>query len=192
LDLGDLLVRHETFEQLRDIVSASPRTRAPGYFVNWLMTNYVTAATVGIRRLRDERSSGGSLGRLLLELIEHPEVKVGSGRRIGRREIRADRRELLRATGTIKRLVDKRVAHADKPGSMRRLPTYNDLDDAFQVLDRLVCKYAALMAGDGLVTCKPTRNYDWYKVLLIPWLVPPTQGGPQIRLSPWGPKAPRS
>jgi len=170
--LNDLLVRHETFTQLRDIVKRNPKTTAPAYFVNWMVTNYVCAATVGIRRLCDHGARAGSLGLLLRDIVQHPGVlrRSRDRRAISAREVRADRRALRAATDRIKLLVNKRVAHADKHGSIRRLPTYDDLDRAFEVLDRLTAKYLNLVAGSGWITCKLERQYDWHDVLTFPWI----------------------
>jgi hypothetical protein len=145
---------------------------APSYFMSWIVTNYVCAATVGVRRLCDHSAGAGSLTMLLRDMVQHPGVarRCVTGQSVPAREIRADRRALREATERIRKLVNKRVAHSDKPGSIRRPPTYADLDNAFDALDRLGAKYVNIATGSGWVTCKSQRQYDWYDVLTFAWL----------------------
>jgi hypothetical protein len=193
-EVGDLLLRRETFVELRDIVNDNPRIMRPPSFVNWIVGNYVCTVALGIRRLTDTDRRAESLGRLLHELIECPGVlsRVAHRRLYGRRSsvadeifnslvgtgksvlparaIRADRRLLNIGERRIRRLVNKRLAHANKPSGIRRPPTLGEVSEVLDVMDRLAVKYSVLLAGSTMASCKPTRQFNWRTVLRFAWL----------------------
>jgi hypothetical protein len=94
---------------------------------------------------------------------------------IGPLTFERDLRKLEEAARHLVRLANKRVAHAASPRSLRRLPTYRELDEAITVLDELAVKYHLLLTASSMVgkTMEPKRAYEWRQALAFPWWTPP-------------------
>jgi hypothetical protein len=50
------------------------------------------------------------------------------------------------------------------------VPTYNELDAAIDLVDRLYVKYHLLFHAANMDTTLPTRQYDWQAVFRVPWI----------------------
>lgn len=197
-DMTDLLGRREIFWQLQDVAKENPRILHQGTFFDWMCRNYIVSMTVGIRSFVDQSKDSRSLWRVLFEMLEHPGAvdrrwhvrmyrNTALGERLGhmtfnrvvgeRREclgpraIRADLRKMEDATDRVRRFVNKRVAHKTAPGEFRRIPRFNEVDAALDVLDEVLVKYNLLLTGEGRSTLHATRQYDWREVLRQPWIV---------------------
>ena len=192
-DLGNLLVKKQVFEELMTIVSANAATRDPGTFLDWLVDNYVTATAIGIRRVTDAHRHSCSLGRILVEMVEHPHIMsrrahqslyrksvgdadrtfdriAGKNRRfVSQRVLRRDLRALRQAEERVRRYVNKRIAHTARPGAIRRLPTFGELHNALSVLDRIARRYNLLLTAYSVGTSRPILFDDWRKVLRTAW-----------------------
>ncbi|HEX3694296.1 MAG TPA: hypothetical protein VH374_02810 [Polyangia bacterium] len=198
-EIADLLVRQELFCGMRDIINANDATTKPNFLVEWMMRNHTDAISVGIRRLCDlgrisKRVDVVSLGRLLAEMIQYPHsitrrahhsrYKNSSDRanytfdRIVGKKHRfapaamfwADLRKLGLTSSRIRRLVDKRIAHATPTRAIRKYPTYGQISAALELLDSLACKYNILLTASYFDTCKPVLVQNWKNPLHVPWI----------------------
>ncbi len=196
-DLTDLLGKREIFWELQEVAKENAKVLHPGAFFDWMCRNYIVALTVGIRSFTDQSRNSHSLWRLLYEILENPGVidrathvrmyvsspmgedlghmsfnaTVGKGSScLSQRAIRADLRRLEDASERVRRFVNKRVAHRTKPGEIRRLPRFNEVDAALDVLDNMLCKYNLLLTAQGMSSLHATRQYDWREVLWEPWV----------------------
>jgi len=198
-ETGDLLVRQELFRGMRDVVNENEDTKDPGILVDWMMRNYAEAVSVGIRRLCDvgrvkKKIDVVSLGRLLFELSHHPRlVTRAMHRRLYRKEqhladptfddivgrgrqfaptimFRSDLQKLRLVSSRIHRFVDKRIAHATPPRTLRKNPTYGQISASLDVIDRLACKYNGLLTSTFFSTAKPVLVEDWKRPLRIAWM----------------------
>lgn len=206
-DLTDLLGKREIFWELQEVAKENKSILQPGSFFDWICRNYVIAQTVGIRSFMDQSKDSHSLWRMLFEMLENPGVLgravhvrmyrgtpsgeelghmsfnavVGkSAKQLGQNAIRADLRRLEDASERVRRFVNKRVAHRTSPGEIRRLPKFNEVDAALDVLDEVFCKYNLLLRAQGISTCYATRQYDWREVLWEPWLPRGSKLRPEI------------
>jgi hypothetical protein len=196
-DLSDLLGRREIFWELQEVVRNNERILSPAAFLQWMTTNYLISVNVGVRRLTDASADVHSLWRLLYEILRHPGVInrranralygsapfdladrsfdniVGPGRDLlNQQAVRADLRAIEDASERVRRFTNKRIAHRTLPHSIRRLPTYRELDQALDVLDKQLCKYNTLLTAGGLSTTHATRQYNWQEVLREAWIPP--------------------
>ncbi len=176
------------------IAKANPGTLRPPTFFIWIRNNHVTAMAMGIRRILDCDHESVSLGRLLRELELRPglvnrrsyrammrvkglrpsEADENLRRRIGGttltpRMVARDIRRVDRAEERIRRLVNKRIAHAALLSRLRRPPTLTQFQDAIEEIDQIFVKYDAIVAGGGLTTCCP-GFLNWNQVLRVPWV----------------------
>ena len=98
---------------------------------------------------------------------------AGRGKKIlSQTQIRSDLRVIEDVSGRIRQLVNKRIAHFSNPGELRQLPTFNELDNALEKLDKILCKYNQLLTASGKDSTFATRQYNWMEVLWEPWIRP--------------------
>jgi hypothetical protein len=200
-DLTHLLGKREMFSELQEIAQDNPNILRSGSFFDWMCTNYFSAVTMSVRGFVDMRSDVRSLGRMLYEILEHPEVinrkvhvalyrgaqlssmidvpnasfdsLVGEGRSaLSQKAVRQDLRSLEDATERVVRFTHKRIAHRAAAGELRRAPRVNELNEAIDVLDRIFCKYNCLLTASGVSTAFATRQYNWKEVLYKAWILP--------------------
>lgn len=87
-------------------------------------------------------------------------------------------RELAKGVSRIEHYVDRRIAHYDKRGLARPLPTFADLTEALKTLERIIIFYWRLLKGDSMTTMLPTILFDWEEVFTFPWIsVPEADSG---------------
>jgi len=200
-DLASLLGRQEIFWELQEVAKENPRVLEHGAFFDWMCTNYVAAATIGIRSFTDQSNHVHSLWRMLYEILENPGVinrrahcalyrgspvlrdldmanrtfdaVVGKGRRVLRQpDIRRDMRVLEDSSARVRKFANKRIAHRTPQGQLRRLPKFNELGQAMNTIDRLFCKYNKLLTASGMSSAFSTRQYNWMEALYEPWIKP--------------------
>jgi hypothetical protein len=193
-ELAVLLRKRRIYNDLGDVVKANPSTRSPGAFVDWMVTNYVTAICIGVRRLLDKDPRSISFGRLLFEMLQYPGVVsrqslraiygdqkfladltfsniVGRGKSVlPTTKVRSDLRALEDSAERIERFVNKRIAHISPPGAIQRLPTFNELDQILDLLDETMKNYTLLLQTSAPSSFEPTPQYDWQDVLKKPWI----------------------
>jgi hypothetical protein len=197
LDLSDLHSKREIFWELQEIAKVNSKILKPGAFFDWMCRNYITAMSIGIRSFTDYRSDVHSLGRMLFEILENPKVisrrshvalykgvptnfdmgnttfnNIVGGKRqyLSQKSVRSDLRKIEDASENVKKFVNKRIAHRAPPGQLRRNPTFDELDNALDVIDEIFCKYRLLLKAESASSSKATRQYNWTEVLWEPWV----------------------
>lgn len=206
-DMTDLLGKREIFWELQAVARENPKILQQGSFFDWMCRNYIVAVTVGIRSFVDQSTNSRSLWRMLFEVLQHPGVinrkthvrmyratpigddlghitfngVVGKHRdRLPQDEVRRDLRRLEDVSSMVRRFVNKRIAHRAKPGALRRIPKFNDVDAALDVLDQILCKYNLLLRAEGTSSMHATRQYDWREVLWEPWILKGSTLRPEV------------
>ena len=207
-DLAHLLGKREIFWDLQKIAGENRRILEHGAFFDWMCTNYIAAVTMGVRSFTDQSKNVHSLWRLLYEALENPRVLsrrahqalyprtlalpyfdmanltfdnvVGRGREaLSQNQIRGDMRALEDSSSQVRRFANKRIAHRTAPGELRRLPRFDELDDAMDTIDRLFCKYYLLLTALGKQSAFATRQYDWMEALHEAWVPPGSKFRPE-------------
>lgn len=182
-EMTDLLAKREIFWELQDIAKKNSKVLSPGAFFHWLSTNYIITVTIGARKFVDQSRDSHSLWRMLFEILEHPgaisrgshtsfyrDTPPGLGNssfsnvagtkanRLSQQRVRSDLRAIENASMSVRRFVNKRVAHLTAKGQLRRVPNFNQLDAALDTIDRILCKYNLLLRGQGMSSAKATAN----------------------------------
>src|SRR5262245_37469699 len=184
-DVQDLMLRHHVFEELQAIVRGNKRFEtASGLFGEWLALSYVQSATVGVRRHLKSGDDSVSLRRCLEEIRQFPELvsrahyleffadspewltetsghgyfdSISSQDKSHIAVAVVDRQlgDLEAAGGAIEHYVDRRIAHYDKRGLAKPVPTFKDLEAGLKALEELVIFYWTLLKGASLVGLTP-------------------------------------
>jgi hypothetical protein len=201
-ELGWLLTGRDFFWRLQEIVNSNEKIQSPYILHNWIADNYVAKITTGIRKIVDKKESI-SLYRLILQIKKNPEVitreyfvsqwrddflkKMGTADRtfdvfakVGEQtmdpeRLDADIQELSEGTRLIKDFTDKWIAHWDENRANVQMPTFKDLDEALDIVDKVWCKYRLLLERSALDTRKPAMALDWEEPLRHPWIEVPQQ-----------------
>jgi hypothetical protein len=199
LELNNLKWKQDIFWKLQDISKQNNELLKPGDFFNWMCDNYSIAVPVSVRRFDDQDKRSRSLWRILYEILENPGIisrqahlrlygkdqkslgnttfdyLVGPGQELlSQRQVRSDLKKLEDDAGRIRLLVNKRIAHFTKPGDIRKLPKYEDLDKALDTIVKVLSKYTLLLTGKNISVSfeDEERSTHWMKVLIKPWLNP--------------------
>lgn len=199
-EIQNLLMSQYIFQEIGKIVESNPRTQSPPLYKRWMINNYVARMTVGIRRLTDRDPRTISLYNLIEDIADNPKAVgrdyffhrypksmrdgglatrdfqefANKGQKfINPKKLRRDSKKLLRESKRIKDFVDKWIAHCDKDRAnrVRRVPTFNEMDEALTLLDKTACKYHGLINGIHADTLLPGIYYDWRKPLRYAWII---------------------
>jgi hypothetical protein len=80
---------------------------------------------------------------------------------------------LLDTCKTIQHYATKRVAHYAKGGvTPNMMPTFQDLDNAYKVIESLTQRYHLMFTGVWIGNVQPTIVYPWTDVFTLPWIPP--------------------
>lgn len=197
-ELGWLLTGRDFFYGVQEIVESNKKIQSPPAFHNWISDNYVAKITTGIIQLTDRHRGTISLYWLLKGILKNPEVITRDYYVSGYRDKRlqevgfadrdfdkfADKRkkhvspdklngdiELLeKEVRLIKDFRDKWIAHFDEKREIERMPTFEDVDKALDVIDNIFCEYSLLLKRSAPPTRKPVLQYDWKEPLRHAWI----------------------
>jgi hypothetical protein len=169
------------------------------YWWEWVVDCYAVTQSIAIRRQLDQQTTAVSLGRILRELVDHPgamtrELWLSSweakddhdvwlaNKQWDEKFASADEPAILNPalpTADLKALeegghrmrgyVDRHVAHLDRRGS-EVVPTFNDIDDAVDLIGALFTRYHALLTASGYTQLEPAFQDDWAAPLRTAWL----------------------
>lgn len=97
---------------------------------------------------------------------------VGQGAaHIDRIKVQEEIDVLKSKSGALEELADRRFAHRDRrPPS--RMPTFDELNECLDFLEKLVIRYQVLLRAMGTTTLVPTWQYDWKEIFRFPWIPP--------------------
>lgn len=198
-DLGQavtyLVQKRADWWTLQQVFANNPTLPPSGLF-DFIVSNYLESASVGVRRLVDTDNRTNSLMRLLLRIRDHPELLtrrryidtrgwitniedyeseqfdqfVGEPGHlhVPRQCIQDDIDHLKEASSLVKQYVDKQIAHMDKTPP-DKLPTYGDLHDAIGEIETVFKRwYVFLRACD--ISVLPIQIYNWFAPLMVPWI----------------------
>jgi hypothetical protein len=197
-DVQDLLLDDYLFWELQDIVAKNSEFRkAHGLFTQWMASSYIQSSAVGVRRQAKLGDDSIALKRFLNEIQHYPwlvsrehyislylgkeDWLIDSGQRdfdyvagTGASELQSTLidtqiKELRDAVSGIEHYVDRKVAHYDKRGLAKPTPTFNDLSNALNTIEKIVLLYWRLLKGATITTTRPTFQFDWKDIFRFAW-----------------------
>ena len=90
-------------------------------------------------------------------------------------KIEADLQRLEEIDALHKEFIDRRIAHYDKVNRFGTLPTFQELYDAVDDMEKTVIKYHLLLKAET-VRLLPITQYDWKVIFRSPWLTEEPSG----------------
>lgn len=208
IDIVTLVWNRSVWRVLLQMLKDNPAIEHHSVVNDWLSRLYVTTQAVGIRRQRDRRDRPHTIGFLLDDIARHPQVL--SDQRRSRPDDHADRQwvdarwarfvaggsdhinpqvavddlaRLDEVCVTVKRYVDRQVAHRDRD-RVTTAPsmTYGDINGALDLLGGLLRRYTWLLKGTHLAHIGPSAGWGWLTMFAVPWLPEPFQPPDELKL----------
>lgn len=194
-EVTNLAVKRHVFWEVQDVIKNNPKIQKPSAFYEFIGDSYAASMVMEIRRLVKRHKDSISFAGLLEDIRDNPQImsrgryvafykesnvehradgdfdqfaERPGGDHIDPTLVEQDLQELVEKAQKCEAYADRRVAHYDK-GPIT-VPTFNDLDDCVDFLERLTKKYYLLMTGSALTEVLPTFQYDWQQVFTEPWL----------------------
>jgi hypothetical protein len=190
----DLASKRFVYKEVTKLIQDNPRLQVPSAFYDWMHRAYVTDMSIHIRRLADRDRRTISLYNLVKDIEQHPEVisrrrfthyykdflkhyghrdydrlSKRGGNVLNRKLISKHRVALLKSQARLRIYTNKHVAHLDRVG-MKNFPTYAELDDCINTIERLLKDCTLLLEQAALHSAVPTIQYDWMAPFRIAWL----------------------
>lgn len=191
-DAEDLLDKRHIFSRYIEIIKGNQNIQEPSDFHWWVRDNYVASIAMGIRRQVDIDKDVITLGKLLTEIQETPQVITkqwhrtlyknlgsgwadkafediaGSGNFFDPAVAERDLKKLADLAEKISKFADRTIAHK----SRQPIPIvkFRDLDVFIEEFEKMLIKYILLFTGSGYVGILPTRQYDWEKIFYHKWI----------------------
>jgi hypothetical protein len=168
----------------------------PTLFFDYAQRTYAVTQQAAIRRQAEVNPARVvSLASMLTEMLKEPErltrerfvawygedderwgnqvfdeMFAGDvGDHIDPKVIAVDLAELAKAAESVKRHVDRHVAHTDRRG-LKTPTTFGDIDRAIDAIGELFTKYALLLTGASWATLEPVVQHDWLAVFRQAWI----------------------
>lgn len=196
-EIEELVVAKHVFKETQSVIARNPRLRQPSSFYEFFAKAYASHAVAGLRRQIKIDIQSISFARLLEEMIATPSAftrvyyvglyrnsvvanyadrdfekfALPSAPHINPDLVAIDLGNLLAQCAKCEEFADRRVAHRDRRPP-KQVPTYRDIDDCIDLLDRLYVKYHLLFTAEAMMddTLLPTWQYDWQQVFRVPWI----------------------
>ncbi len=194
-EVESLVIAKHVFGEVRRIIQQNPRLHVPSSFYDHLSQTYVSHALMGLRRHVKSCPRSIGLAQLLGELSASPRelsrtyfvgLYKGSGAgsvadrafnkyaspqspHINPALVTADLAALRMAAKRCEDFADKRIAHRDRR-IPKQVPTFKEIDECVDLLDRLCVKYLLLLRAFAPPTLLPHWQYDWQEIFRVPWI----------------------
>jgi hypothetical protein len=193
-DLTDIFGNREVWRAVNKIIDDNPALPS-SHFFEFQALNYATTQAIAVRRQADIGGQVVTLGRLLAEVHVSPKLLtrdryvsmfewgmqwIGSkqfdgfagdgGQHVDPATVAADQALLSEQSESIRKYVDKHLAHFEKPKAGATVPTFDDLDAAIGTLGELFRKYGVLLTATDRAVMAPVPQYDWLAPFRVPWI----------------------
>jgi hypothetical protein len=146
-DIQEILLRRHVFLRLQEIVAKNPRLHRPSYLYEYLAGTYAVTNAIAVRRhaRHDDERRDGSLIGLLYAIRRSPELLTHI-RHVALYEEEGMLADL--AEKEFDRLAEPGAAHLDRE-EPSTIPTFDDLNKALDVFEKIVRRYRLLLRAVG-------------------------------------------
>lgn len=190
----------DLYKKLTDILNSNEELRKmDNTILLWMRDAFTTDLVISIGRLCDRDRRSLSFVRFLEELKNHPEyltrerhVKfyappkpdpvvsfgdmsfddlAGPGQQIFSTDLITADITRITEQDPIKKILTYRhqhVAHSDK--EQQEAPTYDELFEAFNIVENVIKKYTRLLRAQHYTQFAPVMQSNWEEVFTIPWI----------------------
>lgn len=145
------------FLDIQGMIAKNPSMQQADYFHVYLKDTYLAHVLMMLRKHVKTDSKSISLVSLAQEIIDNPHEIVPHQ---STAEIQAKLDLFKLCADTFEQFADRVIAHNDKRPAIHT-PTYNQVHEAIDAMDRLSIRCSLAAGGDYTETCKPAVQDGW-------------------------------
>lgn len=160
LDCGNLMLSRRMFVDLHRMISANGPMQQEDYFHEYMRDTYVAHVFMSLRRHIKIHRDSISLSGVVLDMLENA-GELANASNLG--ELRAAYADFREKATKVEGFADRVVAHHDR-SPPRHIPTYREIDEAIESMDRLAVQASLAAGGSYSDTCEPTVQGGWLNV----------------------------
>lgn len=200
-EIVSMHLHRDTWQQVQQIIRDNGAL-PDSYWWEFMGDTYAIAQAVAVRRQVDVHKDVASLGKLISEVSEEPQLitrdfwidlwdtsdridlafaqrawakQFGgeSGNHLDPAIPLADLDALRTSSASVTRYVDRHLAHSDRnPIPASDLPTLSEVHDAIDQIGYLYKKYYNMLTAASWAFLVPVMQHDWKAVFRQPWIRP--------------------
>nr|HPM75379.1 hypothetical protein [Saccharofermentans sp.] len=159
-DCGNVMLSRDMFIDLHKMIEKNPKMQQGDYFHDYMRDTYVAHVLMMIRKHLKTDSNSISLKALVRDILENSNQIEGF---TSPTELQARLSNFENCAKKVEAFADRVIAHRDKR-EPSYTPTFNDVNDAIDAMDRLCILCATIIKGENMATCKPTVQYGWLNI----------------------------
>lgn len=156
-DCGNLMLSRDMFLDIQGMIAKNPSMQQADYFHVYLKDTYLAHVLMMLRKHVKTDSNSISLVDLAQDIINNPHEIVPSP---STKQIQAELTQFKLCANKFEQFADRVIAHNDKRPPLHT-PTYNQVHEAIDAMDRLSIQCSLAAGGDYTETCKPAVQDGW-------------------------------
>lgn len=156
-DCGNLMLSRDMFLDIQAMIAKNPSMQQSDYFHVYLKDTYLAHVLMMLRKHVKTDSKSISLVSLAQDIINNPR-EIASPQITAQIQTELDRFKLC--ADKFEQFADRVIAHNDKRPPVHT-PTYNQVHEAIDAMDRLSIQCSLAAGSDYMETCKPAVNDGW-------------------------------
>lgn len=195
-ELESLVIAKKVFWTVQGLIKAHPVIQYRQSIFYWYHVHtYIAYALTGIRRQAKCHKDSISFAQLLAEIVQEP-TKISrtyyrgihakpakthvadkqfdhlcqkpGDPHISPALVQRDLNKLASSVADCEDFADRLIAHRDRRPP-KRMPKFNEADNAIQTMYDLCRKYRFILLADSKNTVKEKLDYDWQEIFDYPW-----------------------
>jgi hypothetical protein len=159
-DCANLLLSRDMFIDLHEMIAKNQKMQQSDYFHEYMKDTYVAHALMMVRKHLKVGADSISLTALASDICENTSCAPNPG---FTENISHQLTRFLDAARKLESFADRVIAHRDKRAPTHT-PTYNEVNDAIDAMDRLAIQCSCALGLNWTETCKPTVQYGWLTI----------------------------
>lgn len=159
-DCGNLMLSRKMFLDLHRMISVNEPMRQEDYFHEYMRDTYVAHAFMSLRRHIKIHKDSISLSGAVHDMLENAAALPNA---TNMDELRAAYAHFRNKASKVEGFADRVIAHHDR-SPPRHIPTYREIDEAIDSMDRLAVEASLAVGGSYSDTCEPTVQGGWLNV----------------------------
>lgn len=194
-DLTDLAIHRMAWRTLTEVWEQRDPPLPGSFLFAHFGRTYAQSQAVGLRRQADVDPDVQTLGRLLSDVVDHPEpisrrfivgryqwghqwlgenyfqgLDPGGTGHVDPVIVQRDLDQLRDVVAPVALWVNRRVAHLSTR-RVKAIPKFSELDEALSTVEETFLRWTTILTGAGRLSLEPVPQYDWVAPLRVPWIL---------------------
>lgn len=159
-DCGNIMLSKDMFLDLHAMIAKNPRMQCSDYFHEYMEDTYVAHVAMMLRKhIKMDRDSI-SLKSLATDILANQDkAKTLSSPQA----LATSLSDFVNCVQKVESFADRVVAHRDRRPPPHT-PTFTEINEAIDAMDRLSVQCSLVVGGDYSDSCKPTVQYGWLRI----------------------------